>query len=135
MTNMILKEDLDYIYNQLSEHEKERFQDSNIVVSGAAGFIGYYLLNFLAKYASHLGIKNVLALDTFMFGEPVWIEVLSKEYRLIHVKNFNIASDDIEKISDIDKYDTVIHMASIASPIYYRKNSLITLICKNFGKS
>ena len=133
MTNMILKEDLDYIYNQLSENEKERFQDSNIVVSGAAGFIGYYLLNFLSEYASHLGIKNVLALDTFMFGEPIWIQVLSKKYRLLHVEKFNIARDDIEKISDIDRYDTVIHMASIASPIYYRKNPLITLDANVWG--
>ncbi len=133
MENRVMRGDLEYIYNELTETEKEKFHDSNIVVTGAGGFIGYYLLNFLSEYASELNIKNILALDTFILGKPEWIDVLSRRFDFFHLKEFNVASDDIGAISDIGKYDSVIHMASIASPTYYRKHPLATLDANVWG--
>ena len=133
MKNIVMKEDFEYIRNELSEAEKEKFQDSNIVVTGAGGFIGYYLLNFLSEYASDLNIKNILALDTFILGKPDWIDALSRRFDFFHMKEFNVATDDIGSISDIGRYDSVIHMASIASPTYYRKHPLVTLDANVWG--
>lgn len=133
MLNRILSTDLEYIYNELSDKEREKFQDSNIIVTGAGGFIGYYLLNFLSVNASELNIKNILALDTFILGKPEWIDVLSKRFNYFHLKEFNVATDDIGAISGIDRYDSVIHMASIASPTYYRKHPLVTLDANVWG--
>ena len=133
MSNKVMKEDLEYIYRELSDIEKEKFQGSNIVITGAGGFIGYYLLNFLAEYASKLQIKSILALDTFILGKPEWINILSKKSGLLEVRNFNVATDRIEEIPDINKFDSVVHMASIASPTYYRKHPLVTLDANVWG--
>lgn len=133
MENRVMREDFQYIYNELSEREKQKFHDANIVVTGAGGFIGYYLLNFLSEYASELNIRNILALDTFILGKPDWIDSLSKRFGFFHLKEFNVATDDIGAIPDIGIYDSIIHMASIASPTYYRKHPLITLDANVWG--
>ena len=128
-----MKDDLNYIYNELSDTERDKFCDSNIVITGAAGFIGYYLLSFLSKYASELNIKNIIALDTFALGKPGWIDSLSRKFDFVHMREFNVARDNISAIPDIEKCDSVIHMASIASPTYYRKHPLITLDANVWG--
>ena len=133
MSNKVMKEDLEYIYWELSDREKEKFQDSNIVITGAGGFIGYYMLNFLAENASKLQIKSILALDTFIFGKPDWINKLSKKFELLNVQNFNVAINTIADIPNINKFDSVLHMASIASPTYYRKHPLVTLDANVWG--
>lgn len=133
MENRVMREDFQYIYNELSEREKEKFYNSNIVVTGAGGFIAYYLLNFLLKYASELNVRNILALDTFVLGKPDWIDNLSKKFNFFHLKEFDVAKDDIGAIPEIEKYDSVLHMASIASPTYYRKHPLITLDANVWG--
>lgn len=133
MDNRVMREDFQYIYKELSEKERERFNESNIVVTGAGGFIGYYLLNFLSEYASELNIKNILALDTFILGKPDWIDRLSKRFDFFQIKPFNVATDELSTISDIDRYDSVIHMASIASPTYYRRHPLATLDANVWG--
>lgn len=128
-----MQEDFEYIYNELSDADRSKFHDSNIVVTGAGGFIGYYLLNFLSEYAYELNIRNILALDTFILGKPDWIDRLSNRFDFFHLKEFNVATDDIGTIPDIEIYDSVIHMASIASPTYYRKHPLITLDANVWG--
>ena len=133
MENRVMQEDFEYIYNELSDADRSKFHDSNIVVTGAGGFIGYYLLNFLSEYASDLEINNILALDTFILGKPDWIDILSRKFDFFHLKGFDVAKDDIGAISDIDRYDSIIHMASIASPTYYRKHPLVTLDANVWG--
>jgi UDP-glucuronate decarboxylase len=133
MRNKSMKNDLDYIYNELTDKEKDKFLDANIMISGAGGFIGYYMLNFLAEYVSELKIRNIIALDNFILGKPKWIEKLSKKYGFIHIFNHDIAHGKIEKIPEIEKCDSVIHMASIASPTYYRKYPLNTLDANVWG--
>ncbi|MDS0256841.1 NAD-dependent epimerase/dehydratase family protein [Thermoplasmatales archaeon AK] len=126
-------EDLNYIYDGLSDADKDKFHGSDIVVTGAGGFIGYYLLNFLTAFSSDLEINNILALDTFILGKPEWIDSLSKRFDLFHIKKFDVAKDNVEEIPGIDRYDSIIHMASIASPTYYRKHPLATLDANVWG--
>lgn len=133
MKNKIMAEDLSYIYNELSEKERSKFKESNILITGASGFIGYYLLNFLSEYSEQLEISNILALDNFLLGKPDWVDQLNNKNKRIKFKNFNVATDKIEDINGIDKFDSIIHMASIASPIYYRQNPLKTLDANVWG--
>lgn len=126
-------EDLKYIYNELSEEDRGKFYGANIVVTGAGGFIGYYLLHFLTAFSSDLGINNILALDTFILGKPEWIDTLSERSDSFHIKRFDVAKDNLKEIPGIDRYDSIIHMASIASPTYYRKHPLATLDANVWG--
>ena len=41
-----LTEDLEYTYNKLSEPERKRLYKSTIVITGCAGFLGYYFCHF-----------------------------------------------------------------------------------------
>jgi len=133
MVNKILQGDLEYIFNGLSDKERSKFKDSRILITGAGGFIGYTLLNFLAEYGSELEIDKVLALDNFILGKSEWLENLSNNFSFIRVRNFNVARDKLESIPSINDYDTIIHMASIASPTYYRKHPLNTIEANVWG--
>ena len=133
MVNKLLQNDLSYIFIELSDKERNKFKDSRILITGAGGFIGYTMLNFLAEYGSELQIRNIIALNNFVLGKPDWIENLPKKFSFFHLNNFNVARDRLEMIPGINEYDTVIHMASIASPTYYRKHPLNTLDANVWG--
>lgn len=133
MTNTVLASDLDYIYGELSDEDREKFSESNILITGACGFVGYYMVNFLAEFASSLKIKDILVLDNFVLGRPGWIDGLSKKYGFVRVNDFDVSKDKLDAISGIRKYDSIIHMASIASPIYYRKSPLKTIDANVWG--
>ena len=41
-----LAEDLDYTFSKLTDQEKEKLSNSTILITGCAGFLGYYYLRF-----------------------------------------------------------------------------------------
>lgn len=125
--NTIYNKDLQYIYNKLEQSEKDRLKGSSILITGCAGFLGYYLMSFLSEYSDMLGIKKIIGIDNFKLGNPKWISVLRNSSPKIELYTFDITQFslfDKEKISDVD---FVIHMASIASPTFYRKYPLETV--------
>jgi len=132
MNDEIKKRDLAYIYNGLSAAEKERLAGSAVLITGCAGFLGYYFMCFLEKYADELNIKKVFALDNFMFGKPKWIARLDGN-PLFDIRGFDIARDKIEDIKDAETANIIIHMASIASPTYYRKYPIETVDANIWG--
>ena len=123
--------DLEYINKETSDCD---FENSNILVTGCAGFLGYYLLNYFAKYKSKLGIKNIIGLDSFLLGYPEWLKKLaeSKDSKIELVK-FIIGKDKIENLPRADKITHVIHMASIASPTFYREYPIETVDANIWG--
>jgi UDP-glucuronate decarboxylase len=129
----VVAADFEYIRKELSNEDRTKFSDSKIVISGAGGFVGYYMVNFLAESASSLEIENILVLDNFTLGHPNWIDALSKKYDFVRIYNFDVSRDRIEKIPGISDFDSVIHMASIASPTYYRKFPLKTIDANVWG--
>lgn len=134
MCNRILKEDLEYILNGLTEKEKNRFQDSTILLTGCAGFLGYYLTHFFAQYSEKLGIKTIIGLDKFIFKRAKWLDCLIEEYpQKIFIHKFDVANDRIEAIQNVDSVNFVIHMASIASPTFYRKYPIETVDANIWG--
>ena len=128
----IKEEDLEYIYSHLTDAERKKFQNSTVLVTGCAGFIGYYLMNFLAAYKDALGIRKVIGLDNFMLKRPGWIDTLAQKDG-IDIRKFDIISDDISSIPGSGEADLIIHMASIASPMFYREHPIETLDANIWG--
>lgn len=129
---MIRNEDLKYIYDNLSSDEKEKFKDSTVLITGCGGFLGYYFMHFFDEWAEDLGVKKVIGLDNFMLGKSEWIERLS-ENDLFDILKFDIITDDISQIPEAEKADFIVHMASIASPTFYRQHPIETLDANIWG--
>lgn len=123
---MIKEEDFEYMYNSFTDEEKEKFKDSRLLITGCAGFIGYYMMCFLDAYSEKLGIKHIIRLDNFMLGKPEWIKKL-EEKELFQIEKFDIITDNIKKVSNSEEVNLIIHMASVASPIFYRKYPIETI--------
>ena len=47
----------------------ERFYGSTVVITGCAGFLGFYFLNYLVCYARTLGITRIIGLDNFLLEQ------------------------------------------------------------------
>ena len=58
----IVQQDMDRIYSGLTEAERTRFQDSTILFTGGAGFLGFYFITFLTHFQQELGVKQVICL-------------------------------------------------------------------------
>ena len=129
---MIRDEDLKYIYNNLTSEEKDKFSGSTILITGCGGFLGYYFMHFFNEYAEDLSIKKVIGLDNFMLGESEWIKKLNKS-DIFDIITFDIISDDISNVANADDVDFIIHMASIASPTFYRQHPIETLDANIWG--
>ena len=71
------------------------FGNSTILITGCAGFLGYYFMHYFKKYAQELGIKKIIGLDNFMINKPTWLEELSENNNLIEVHKFNIISENL----------------------------------------
>ncbi len=123
---MIKEEDFEYMYNSFTDEEKQKFNDSTILITGCAGFIGYYMMCFLDAYSEKLGIKKIIGLDNFMLGKPEWMKKLEKK-ELFQIEKFDIITDNIQTVPNSEKVNLIIHMASVASPIFYRKYPIETI--------
>ncbi len=131
MKNKIIQEDLQYIHNNYGS--KKFFSNSTILITGCAGFLGYYFMQYFARYAAEIGIKKIIALDNFKLFRAQWLENLAKESEIIDLHTFDIISGDINSIRDAEQADIIIHMASIASPTFYRKYPIDTLDANVWG--
>lgn len=129
--NSIYDEDLKYILDRLTEEECEKLRGSRILVTGCAGFLGFYLLSFLREHQEQLGIQKITAIDHFQFGKPDWIRHLDSErFEVLHLDIAKLQMDDLHRIGEVDY---VIHMASIASPTFYRQYPIETVDANVWG--
>lgn len=130
--SMIVEQDLDRIYRSLTESERECLGGSTVLITGGAGFLGFYLIGFLTRYKQELGLEQVICLDNFQMGEPAWLKALN-EQGLVKLRKFNVITDDIATVPGAESADYIIHMASIASPLFYRKYPIETLDANIWG--
>lgn len=130
--NKIISQDMKRIFDNLSTIEKSKLNDSTFLFTGGAGFLGFYFITFLITYQQELNIKKIICLDNFQSGYPKWLKELSNKDK-IKLYNFNVITDNISNIPDADTVDFVFHMASIASPLFYRKYPLQTLDANILG--
>jgi UDP-glucuronate decarboxylase len=125
--NRILDEDLQNIFNGLSNEEKSKFKHSTVLLTGCGGFLGYYFVHFFTKYRNELEIKSIIGLENFLTGSRDWLDELVKEHDYLKLHKFNIIEDNIEDIPEAGDANIIIHMASIASPTFYRIYPLETV--------
>ena len=125
--------DLQYIFNKLSDFEIEKLKGSTILVTGCAGFLGYYLMSFLSEYSERISIRKIIGIDNFKLGEPNWIKDLSEMNDKVEIYTFDITQFSSFEKEEIKDVDYIIHMASIASPTFYRKYPLETVDANIWG--
>ena len=116
----------------LSTEEREKLSGGRILITGGAGFIGFYLTHFLYQYKDELNLERVICLDNYLMGQPAWQKTFSADKRFVFEK-FDIVKDKIENIPEADAANFVIHMASIASPTFYRIYPLETVEANVWG--
>src|SRR3989344_3712568 len=120
-----LKKDLDYICTNLSD-EFSRMSGKNLLITGGAGFLGYYLVQSALhwnKSADNARRIRVTVYDNYIRGVPEWLMGLKGDKNLVLVKQ-----DMIQPLpADIADFQYIIHAAGIASPIYYRKSPIETM--------
>lgn len=110
--------------------QNRRFDGKKILLTGAAGFLGAQFIHyFLALNDSGMLGRpcRVIAWDTFLRGIPPWLEGLRGRTDLKMEKR------DITQKKRIPKADFIIHAASIASPIFYRKFPIETMDANVIG--
>jgi UDP-glucuronate decarboxylase len=126
--NKVLLDDLAAIFDKLSPKEKEKLKDATILITGCGGFLGYYFMHFFAHYAEELRIKKIIALENFLTGSKDWLEDLAARHQdRILLREFNVISDNIAEVEDAVSANVIIHLASIASPTFYRIYPLETV--------
>jgi len=131
--NTVVKKDCEFIHAKI-KHKIDLFNRSTILITGCAGFLGFYILNYLCYFAKELNIKKIIAIDNFILGKPSWIEDLVKHnLNYLEIHSCDINSFNLSEIQDLNEVDFVIHGASIASPIFYRKYPLKTIDANIWG--
>ena len=131
--NSIIEQDMDYIFNQLNKTELEFFNDSEIFVTGGAGFIGHYLVSFFHRYFDDIGISKVVVADNFILGRPTWLENISEMNKNIIPIQMDVANAKIDEALSNYNINIIFHLASIASPSYYRMHPLNTIDANVWG--
>ena len=125
--NSIFNEDLENIHSAIKKH-RYKFKKSNLLITGCAGFLGFYLINYLLRYSDELEINLILGVDNFILGRPKWLDHLEQKYfKKFSVRNIDICDLNLSEISEAKAINYVIHAASIASPTFYRKYPLKTI--------
>jgi UDP-glucuronate decarboxylase len=123
---MILEDDIQYLRRKLGN--PEIFQGKTVFITGAAGFLGYYFAQFFARAK----VKKLILADIFLLDRPRWIEVLAAQPE-IEARNLDITTNEFQNLPGVAEADYIIHMASIASPVYYRKYPIETIKANVLG--
>ena len=122
--NTVEKDDLGYIHSKLNK-ELKILSGKRVLLTGASGFLSYYfILAFLSWNDSKKNNQIHLTLcSRFKNGLPHWLNEIKLR------KDITIIKKDVAKLSlsKLNQFDYIIHAASIASPIVYRKYPLETM--------
>ena len=121
MNDFCIKSDIEEIAKSLID-ESDYLNNKNIIISGAFGFIGKYILESLIQIQNNNKIKtNIYAVDNFITSDK-------KIKSYFENKGINCIDHDINNKLDIDvEFDLIVCLAGIASPYYYKKYPIETL--------
>lgn len=119
----MLTRDFEEIKIGLTAEEKEKLAGSRLLITGFAGSLGFMLTQFLKEYAKELSISKVYCLDNFIFGKPDWVSSLDNN-PLFSIQQGNITNCNLSFAKDANY---ILHMASLASPVYYRLHPIETM--------
>lgn len=131
MSNSIVHEDLADIARRA--RGLESFDGATILITGCAGFLGYYLILFLARYAEALGIQRLVATDVFSHGIPKWLNEARMDCPSLEILQLDVADKSAVQMANVLQPTHIVHAASIASPTFYRKAPLATIDANVWG--
>lgn len=122
----VVADDCAYMLERLTS-EFARMSGGRLLITGGAGFLGYYLSHAAAawnvKQADPARRIDVTVTDSFFRGTPDWLGEL-KESAGVKLLKWDVRE---QMPAEIGALDYVIHAASIASPTYYRAHPLETM--------
>ena len=102
--------------------ELSKLAGQNLLLTGCAGFLGYYFSLVFAYWNQNYENKIACTFqDNFIRGTPTWLGQIA-EVESISVEDFDV----LNKYENFE-FMNVIHAASIASPTYYRKFPIETM--------
>ncbi len=121
----VVRTDVEYICAKARD-ELMHLNGHRLLITGGAGFLGYYLIQSLLHRNSTLQKSErtlITVYDNYIRGIPDWLIRLESDPCLSLIKH-----DITNPVpSDNGSFDYIIHAASIASPIYYRKYPIETM--------
>ncbi len=116
--------DLESIQSSAKE-EFEILGKKKLLLTGAGGFLGYYLIKSILFWNDNNPKKaiHLTALSNFSNGIPIWLKKFQKRL------DFKLLKKDVTKyeIPKNEIFDYIIHAASIASPKFYRMYPIETI--------
>lgn len=120
----VVARDLDYMCDALRD-ELAQLSGKNLLITGGAGFLGYYLAQLPLHWNRRSGTRpiRVAVFDSYARGMPDWLQSLSRDPALALVRH-DVTTPLPESIED---FQYIIHAASIASPTYYRQHPIETM--------
>jgi len=124
-TDEVVSSDLDRLCTDL-RNEFSTMAASSVLVAGGAGFLGHYLVQGVLHWNRQSQRANrirVTVLDNFVRGVPTWLNDLAADPHLTLMKH----DVSMPLPVTLGHQDYLIHAASIASPIYYRKCPIETM--------
>jgi UDP-glucuronate decarboxylase len=121
----VIADDLEHIVSRL-EQELEAMADARVLLTGGAGFLGYYLTQALARWNERAGAGaqiHLMVYDNYLRGVPDWLGELARN------PGIDLVEHDITKLlpDGAGAFDYVIHAASVGSPTYYRQYPIETM--------
>lgn len=120
----VVREDLDLIREDLAP-VFDRMGGSRLLITGGAGFLGYYLVQAVTHWNQQPGSSRIdlTVCDNFKRGAPKWLAAIERDGSIRMI----VADVSRPLPADLGPFDYVIHAAGIASPMVYRRYPLETM--------
>lgn len=129
--DLAFEADIQHILGELVE-EFEELRGQKVLLTGGAGFLGYFLTQSVVHWNQTRSKGNqieLVVLDNFIRGRPRWVDEIERGQSVTFIKH------DITRPlpKGLPVFDFIIHAASIASPVAYRKRPIETMDANVLG--
>jgi UDP-glucuronate decarboxylase len=122
----IVSLDLNTMCDNLQE-ELKSLSGKRVLLTGGAGFLGHYFVQTALRWNrrghTHTAPIQLVVYDNFARGMPPWLAKLQGDQHLTLIRH----DMRLPLPTDMGDFQFIIHAASIASPIYYRRDPIGTM--------